>query len=614
MLERLFTKKGVAIVEVVLSIGLFAIFSSAIFYVTLDVMQGDEKIEENNKAMLYAQEGLEAARQMRDRNFLLLTSGDHGLQMQNNVWSFIQAPEDVDGYYSRTINVEDVYRDANGEIAVSGTLDPDIKKVTSVIEWNYRGVLPKNLELQTYLSNWRGDDWLATDCTEFEAGTFTDTETVSTVSPPDNNCAIKLSLEEEQSSFLASADVGEHGKDVVVDGDYAYLAVNKTTQGLAVVNIADKQNPVVIKQVDVGGKGLSVGKIGDYVYVGVESSSKGLAIVNATTPASATLVKQLNIGGHGSSIATNGSYVYVGVHYVPILGALLTVNVSNPTNPIITFLNITPGTIQDMKLVDSYLYTGMDYDWQGFRIFNVTVPSVPITAANLSLNEEVNAVETQGPYAFLGTEANSLYIVDISDVEHPSVVDELSVSDEIQDLAISGDYIYGAMDDNSANLIAINISDPINPYVVYTKDVGGKGSSIKAFGDYIYETILVNNKGLVISGATVVQNAISGDYISSALDTGSTDPKYNYLKWSAVEVPGSTVKLQIRTASTQDGLQTATWVGSDGTNTTYYENSGLPIVTDPGASGTRFFQFKIRIDSDGVHTPQIEAVTINYNP
>lgn len=124
---------------------------------------------------------------------------------------------------------------------------------------------------------------------------------------------------------------------------------------------------------------------------------------------------------------------------------------------------------------------------------------------------------------------------------------------------------------------------------------------------------MVNNKGLVINGTTVIENATTGNYISSALDTGSADPKYNYLRWSSVETPGSTVKLQIRTASSEGGLETATWVGSDGTSSTYYESSGLPVVTKIGA-GTRFFQFKIWIDSDGVHTPQIESVTINYNP
>lgn len=610
IIKNLLKKKAITIVEVVLSIGLFSIFSTSVFYVTLSAIDGDEKIEQSNKALLYAQEGLEAARQMRDRNFLLLTDGDHGLEMIDNEWRFIQAPEDIDGYYYRTVTVDDVYRDLNGEIADSGVLDPDMKKISSRIDWTYKTVLPRSIELQTYLSDWRGDDWLETDCAEFSAGFFTDTETIETAGPPTDNCAIKLTLEEEESSFLVSANVGSHGRNVIVSGDYAYVAVNSNSYGLMIVDVSDPQNPSIVDEVNIGGKGMAVGKIGNYVFVGVENKSKGLAVVNVSNPSNATLAKQLNIGGYGSSVATNGSYIYVGL---PSPLQLLAINVSSPTNPVIASSTSIPGAIYNMKLVGAYLYAGLDYDWQGFRIFDISNPAVPTVASNLGLNEEVNAVETQGPYAFLGTEARSFYVVDISDPSTPSTITSIPVPAEIQDLAISGDYIYGAMNDNGANLISINISDPTDPYVVYSKDLGGKGTSIFADDSHIYQTIEVNNKGLVINGTTVISNALTGNYISSPLDTGSPDPKYNYIKWSYEETPGSTVKIQIRTSETAEGLESAEWVGIDGTSGTYYEASGSFITTDPSADGTRFLQFKIYINSDGVHTPQIESVTINYN-
>jgi type II secretory pathway pseudopilin PulG len=121
--------RGISLVEVVLAITVFAIFSTSIFYLSMDTLQSSERIEEGNEAMFYAQEGLEAARQMRDRNYLLLENGDHGLQLASDVWSFIPAPEDVDGFYSRTVSIDDVYRDASGNIAETGTLDPDTKKL-----------------------------------------------------------------------------------------------------------------------------------------------------------------------------------------------------------------------------------------------------------------------------------------------------------------------------------------------------------------------------------------------------------------------------------------------------------------------------------------------------
>lgn len=197
-------------IEVVIAIAIFTVFSTGVTYLSLDTLQADEKIEDGNIALLYAQEGLEAARQMRDRNYLLLESGDHGLSLTGDTWSFIPAPEDVDGYYKRTVSITDVYRDASGNIADTGDLDPDTKLITSMVEWMHRGLFPKSLELSTYLSNWTGDDWIQTDCDEFAEGTFDGMDVEFTVSPPENNCALVLALEEASSEFYSSADVGEH--------------------------------------------------------------------------------------------------------------------------------------------------------------------------------------------------------------------------------------------------------------------------------------------------------------------------------------------------------------------------------------------------------------------
>ena len=597
----------------VVAIVIFSIFSTGVFYLSIDAMQSGEKIEEGNMALLYAQEGLEVARQMRDRNYFSLGNGDHGLQLAGDVWSFIPAPEDIDGFYSRTVSVEDVYRDVDGNIAEAGTLDPDTKKVISLVEWTYRGVLPRSIELESYLSNWTGDDWLQTDCDELNSGTFDDVTVEFTAAPPENNCALKLVLVEEVSEFLSSADVGEHGNDVWVEGNYAYIAVNKTNQGLAIVDITDRKNPSVIKQVDIGGKGLAVTKQGNYLYVGVYNSSKGLAVVDVSNPASAFLVTKKYVFGEGDAVAINGNYLYMGIRNYPIL---VVVNISTPTNPYVYSFYITTNNVYDIDIAGDYAYCGVDDDWLGFQIFDISAPASIFPISFLSVGEEVNAVALQGSYAFLGTEKynDSFYVVDISDPDNPEVENHINIEGEIQDLVVEGDYVYAAVDETNEGLSAINISTPTSPYLVYTTDILGKATSVKSDGSYVYITIDVNNKGLIILGTTVVESVATGSYISQPYDTGSSNTRYNFIEWDSVAVPGGSAKLQIRTASTEAGLSSATWVGSDGTAATYYEASRTPIIVAPGASGTRFVQFKVYIDSDGAHTPLVESIRVNYTP
>lgn len=582
----------------------------------MDNLQSSEKIEEGNEALFYAQEGLEAVRQMRDRNYLLLENGDHGLQLAVDVWSFIPAPEDVDGFYSRTVSIDDVYRDVNGNIVASGTLDPDTKKATSSVSWMYKSVVPRSIELETYLSNWTGDAWMQTDCDEFNGGTFGDTDVEFTAAPPENNCAVKLGLIEESSEFIVSSDLGEHGDKVIVDGNYAYVGVNKSSTGVEVVDVTDRAHPSIVKVLDVGGKGLALAKSGNYLYAGVEKESKGLAVIDVSNPASASIVALKDVGGDIISMAISGNYLYAGVKKTSGYKAIKVINISTPSNPSVYSTFATAGKVYDIKIVDGYAYCGIDYDWSGFQIVNISNPASLTSASTLSVGEEVNAVAVQGPYAFLGTENHddSFYVVNISDPAHPSAVAHLDIDEEIQDLEIQGDYVYAALDDSHTGLAAINISTPASPYLSYKTDIYGKATSVFTDENYLYITIDVNNRGLIILGTTVLETNTSGTYVSDVYDTGSSDTKYNFITWDSSPVPGSTVKFQIRTASSEAGITSATFVGSNGTAGTYYETPKTIIVVDPGASGTRFLQFKAYLESDGASTPLVESVTVNYTP
>jgi hypothetical protein len=296
--------------------------------------------------------------------------------------------------------------------------------------------------------------------------------------------------------------------------------------------------------------------------------------------------------------------------------AIKVINISNPASPTVYSTFATSGKVYDIKIVDGYAYCGIDYDWRGFQIVNISNPASLSSVSTLSVGEEVNAVAVQGPYAFLGTENHddSFYVVNISDPAHPSVAAHLDINEEIQDLEIQGDYVYAALDDNANGLAAINISTPTAPYLAYKSDVYGKATSVFTDENYLYMTIDVNNRGLIILGTTVLETQASGTYLSDIFDTGSSDTKYNFITWASEPVPGGTVKFQIRTASSEAGIASATFVGSNGTSSTYYETPKTIITVDPGASGTRFVQFKAYVESDGVTSPMVESVTVNYTP
>ncbi len=610
------SNSGFSLVEILIAMTLFSLFSVSVFYLSLDTLQRDTRIELESQALRYAEEGLEATRNMRDRNFFLLTNGDHGLRFSNDAWSFIEAPEDIDGFFDRTVTIYDVYRDVNEDIITDGgTFDPETKLVTSQVTWT-SGIVPKSVILRTYLTNWTGDDWMQTTCSELNSGTFDLTEPIETLSPPTDNCALTLSLTETQSAFFSSADIGDHGNDVYVEGNYAYVASNKSQEGLVIVNVSDPSHPTIASRLDIGNKGRYIVKDGNYVYVGMQKVSQtnaGLAIVDVTNPSNPIRRSTVNVGGDGNLPAINGNYLYMGADSSE---KLKVVNITNKSSPsVIASLDLDT-EVYVVHLRNGYAYLGTEDDSHGFMVLSISNPASPSLVTSLNVGEEVNTITSNGLFAYLGTEESddSLQVVNISDPTHPILTSSLDVEGEIQDISILDDYLYATLNKIDDSLVAVNIVDPVNPQVLYNIDVHAKGTGVYAYGNYIYLAVNTSNPGLIILGTTETSYLSSGSYISQSLDTGSEETRYNFIEWDHLEVPGGSVQFQIRTASSVELLESAIWVGSDGTNSTYYETSRTPIILDPERSGQRYAQFRAFINSDGASAPLIESVRLNYTP
>lgn len=605
-------RKGFAILEVVLVVALFAIFSTGIFYLSLDSLKRSSVISLDSVALLYAQEGLEASRNIRDRSFLELQNGDHGVELVGGEWVYVAAPQVIDEVYERTIEVQSVYRDGAGDIAEDGSeLDPDLKRVVSEVGWVGQGVGPNTIRLETYLSNWRGDDWIVTTCTDFNEGEFDGTEVVSAPSPPADNCELTLEGIVSIGQTYGSADVGSHGVDVVVDGNYAFLGVNNASGGFSSVDISDDENPFVLDTVDVGGKGNYVHKSGNYVYVGVEHVTDGLAIVDVSNPASLNVVATVDVDGRGNEPNVVGDNLFMAVD-----DKIMVFDVSNPASPVFLDEFDFNDEVYVSEFDDDYLYVGLAADDLGLRVLDVSDPANLSEVASLDVGEEVNAIEVDWPVVYAGTEDdnNSLHVIDITDPENPVDQGAIDVGGEIEDLGIYGDELYAALNVQNSGMALIDISSPYSPVLEENLDLGAKSEGVDVSGTSIYYAVDTANKGLLIIGRSVSAYTVSGEYVSSVLDTGSVDPEYKMIDWDSDVVPGSNVILQIRTASSEAGIDVATWVGDDGTSSSFYETPRTQIVLSPGASGSRYIQYRVVIQSDEVNASSVGSVRINYVP
>lgn len=153
--------KGFSVIEVVLAAALFMLFSTSAVGVVLQGFNANRLGAEETIANQFAAEGIEAVKSIKNQAYSnLVNSTGIGVTRISNVWAFsgtnnILTHNSTDNY-TRVIKVESVNRDGSGNIVASGgTLDPDTKKITSTVSWNFNSARPESVVLSSYLSDWR---------------------------------------------------------------------------------------------------------------------------------------------------------------------------------------------------------------------------------------------------------------------------------------------------------------------------------------------------------------------------------------------------------------------------------------------------------------------------
>jgi len=145
------------VIEVIVAVSIFTIIAASSVMAILGSLNSARLAEEQSQATFIAVEGLEAVKSIRNQGWENLVSGPHGVSKTGNVWTF-SGTSDVDPSlkYTRVITIADVGRDGNGNILGSGgTVDPETKKITSIVSWNFSPTRQNSVIMTLYLTNWQ---------------------------------------------------------------------------------------------------------------------------------------------------------------------------------------------------------------------------------------------------------------------------------------------------------------------------------------------------------------------------------------------------------------------------------------------------------------------------
>jgi len=148
--------KGFSLIELLIVGSIISITFVAISTFLLFSRDATLKTKRNTEAIALAEEAIEALRKLRDDSWTsniatLNVDTTYYPVISGNQWTFSTTNPSPSSYYTTTIVLHAVTRDANDNISGSGTTDADTRQVVATVSWNDSG--PKNVDLTAYITN-----------------------------------------------------------------------------------------------------------------------------------------------------------------------------------------------------------------------------------------------------------------------------------------------------------------------------------------------------------------------------------------------------------------------------------------------------------------------------
>ncbi len=319
-------RRGGLLLEAILSIALFAVFLAAVGLALLVGQQSTVSAGDRVRGTFLAEQALEGARYLRDRDFESLSPGDYGIALsEEDAWQLLPSP----------VTTEDGY---TVSLSILSHGDHWLEAVSSV-QWDFGSARADTVSLAAYLTDWRREipigDWSA----------FHEIASLSSFETP-------------------------HFRRILVSGDTAFVVGTQEEggRGLYVFDVSSPSAPVrIASDFDLGASGFDLVLAGNRLFVATDDPSAEIRMYDITDPATLgedDLLSSYDLPGDGAAraVAYYNFIVYAGTATNPDDDEFFTLfHEEDESLSPLDSLSID-GDVNDISLHDGYAYvaTGLD--------------------------------------------------------------------------------------------------------------------------------------------------------------------------------------------------------------------------------------------------------------
>ncbi|MFC1711710.1 hypothetical protein ACFLZ1_03945 [Patescibacteria group bacterium] len=564
-------KKGTILMEALLALAIGSAVLAAVSQALIGGQQANLNSFQHQKAEYFLIEAQEAVKSLWREGWdnINVTGVFHPEVIANN-WS-LQAGEETRGIYTRTVGIEEVSRDLQGNIATQeGVLDPSVKRITVNVDWNAPGLksISSTIYLTRYLDNASfREDTLADFIDGFEDATDV------TTSPGNVQLAQTGGGGWTEPGSIGTVDCSDKIAGGWATEEYLYVALDKLAGGVEVFDLTDPgpATPSSIGEFETLSRGNDLAVTEDgLAYIAHSTENPSVSVYDVSVdPVNPTFLGWSNITHAAEGIWVTTANIFIAVKDTNNIAVYE--RTADPIN--LNFLDVfdTQGTVRDVAVTGNYLYVAQSSTAEAVEIFDIsTSVSSPTSVGIISSLYEPTGIwaEASTLYLSLNGKRGAMYNLSPNPIV-PRILGIFYIERNTSDVAAFNDYGYIFGTDSQLKAIE----------VIYVAD--SKGSS----GVYF----------------------VYGEYTSSTFDAGQ-EVAFNRISWHGDEPANTNILFQV--ALNNDNL-TWNFVGPDGTATSHYEDSGAFALTNVLG---RYFQYKIILTGDGDTTPVVSDASVNYSP
>ncbi len=586
------SRRGQTLIESIIALALFSLISASLVSLLLGGTSSSLEGTEHVHADALAQEGIEAARSIRDRAWNELRYTSSGVSTSSDQWVFDgEGTSTVFAPYTRQITVSPVCRSAGGDIVAcpGASTDLDTLYVSSNISWRSSGGADLIRSRSSYFTNWDSQLWTQTD---WSGGSGQVIWTDSAKYDSDNGAINRSSTGHIELAPLASAGTWSLVLSPLDDERLNGLSAVSATDIWAVGESGKIIHYDGVSWIEIA----DVGSV-DLLSIAMVSATDGWAVgssgkiyhYNGTTWSQFTDVGSQNLNSismlsstYGWIVGGNGEiYHYNGASW------------SSVTSPVTQQLN----AVQVLSSTDAWIggdsgkflhYNGTSWseiaDLGGNNVESISLLSTS-SGWGGGQNGEIYRYDGTSWTIFVDT-GNQVWHADAS----------LSLADGWM-LGTGGEI--RRWNGSVWNVFATPTQNDLRDVTMLTAQ---NGWAVGVEGTIVH----------YVAGPSGYMG--DGSLMSSAFFLGDVSP-VQALSWDQT-VPSCTpacyVRLQLRTAPDAGGAPGVytPWYGASGEGTYFTNASGS--ITPVELNGKSWVQYRAELHGDGLQTPLLQEVRLNY--